>query len=135
MTEPEVWLWSRLKRLHAKGYHFRRQHPFKGYFLDFACIDRMVVVEVDGSQHNDGPQWEHDGVRDAVLKRAGNEVLRFPNSAIRTNIVGVMDTILQILEARPSRFGRSVPANAPREPDSPTLAASRPVPPLKRRDG
>lgn len=41
MTEPEVWLWARLKRLHADGYHFRRQRPFKGYYLDFVCIDRM----------------------------------------------------------------------------------------------
>jgi len=93
MTEPEVRLWARLKRLHDAGYHFRRQRPFRGYYLDFVCIDRKLVVEVDGAQHNGPRQAEHDGVRDAVLQKAGYTVLRFPNSAVRTNIDGVMRTI------------------------------------------
>ncbi|WP_366928830.1 DUF559 domain-containing protein [Phenylobacterium sp.] len=39
MTEPEIWLWRRLKQLHARGHHLRRQRPFQGYYLDFVCID------------------------------------------------------------------------------------------------
>jgi len=106
MTEPEVWLWARLKRLHAQGFHFRRQRPFHGYYLDFVCADRLLVVEVDGSQHSDPLQAEHDGVRDAVLKRAGYLVMRFPNSAIRTDINSVMDAIMLALEDRPSVRGK-----------------------------
>jgi very-short-patch-repair endonuclease len=102
MTEPEIWLWGRLKRLHARGYHFRRQRPFHGYYLDFVCIDRRVVVEVDGGRHNEPLQAEHDGVRDAVLTRAGYLVMRFPNSAVRMDIDGVMHAIVLALEARPS---------------------------------
>jgi very-short-patch-repair endonuclease len=102
MTQPEVWLWARLKRLHAEGHHFRRQRPFKGYYLDFVCIDRKVVVELDGGQHSEPRQAEHDGVRDAVLKKAGYLVLRFPNSAVRPNIDGVMHNIRLALEERPS---------------------------------
>jgi very-short-patch-repair endonuclease len=105
MTEPEVWLWGRLKRLHAQGFHFRRQRPFSGYYLDFVCADRLLVVEVDGGQHNDPLQAEHDGIRDAVLKRAGYLVMRFPNSAVRTDINSVMDAIILALEARPSVRG------------------------------
>jgi very-short-patch-repair endonuclease len=110
MTEPEIWLWARLKRLHAQGFHFRRQRPFERYYLDFVCIDRMLVVEVDGAHHNEPLQAEHDGVRDAVLRRAGYEVLRFPNSAIRMNIDGVMHTILAALEERPSARGEEGPS-------------------------
>lgn len=106
MTDPEVYLWARLKRLHSRGYHFRRQRPFKGYILDFVCIDRMLVVEVDGSHHNEPLQAEHDGIRDAVLKRAGYQVLRFSNSEVRYEIDRVMDVIVLALEARPSRFDR-----------------------------
>ncbi len=106
MTEPEIWLWGRLKRLHALGYHFRRQRPFKGYYLDFVCIDRLLVVEVDGGHHNDPIQAEHDGVRDAVLARAGFRVMRFWNSEIRTNIDGVMDAIVLALEERASVRGK-----------------------------
>jgi len=109
MTKPEVWLWGRLKRLHARGYHFRRQRPFLGYYLDFVCIDRMLVVEVDGGQHNEPLQAEHDGVRDAVLKRAGYQVMRISNSAVRTDIDGVMDSIVLALEARPTVSGGPSP--------------------------
>jgi very-short-patch-repair endonuclease len=105
MTEAEIWLWGRLKRLHALGYHFRRQRPFHGYYLDFVCIDRRLVVEVDGAQHNEPLQAEHDGVRDAVLRRAGYQVMRFSNSAVRTDIDGVMDAIVLALEARASVKG------------------------------
>jgi very-short-patch-repair endonuclease len=111
MTEPEVWLWARLKRLHARGFHFRRQRPFKGYYLDFVCIDRMLVVELDGGHHNEPLQAEHDGVRDAILTRAGYRVMRFSNTAVRTNIDGVMDTIVAALEARPSVYGRGRPSS------------------------
>jgi very-short-patch-repair endonuclease len=112
MTDPEIYLWARLKRLHAQGYHFRRQRPFKGYILDFVCIDRMLVVEVDGAHHNEPLQAEHDGIRDAVLKRAGYQVLRFPNAEVRYEIDRVMDVIVLALEARPSRFGRSASGEA-----------------------
>jgi very-short-patch-repair endonuclease len=111
MTKPEVWLWARLKRLHALGFHFRRQRPFEGYYLDFVCIDRMLVVEVDGAHYGEPPQAEHDGVRDAVLGRAGYQVLRFWNSAVLTDIDGVMDTIVLALEARPSTRGEEGPSS------------------------
>jgi len=109
MTEPEVWLWGRLKRLHARGFHFRRQRPFRGYYLDFVCIGRLLAVEVDGGHHNDPVQAEHDGVRDAVLARAGFKVMRFANSAIRTDIDAVMDQIVLALEARAPVRGKADP--------------------------
>ena len=110
MTEPEVWLWGRLKRLHEHGYHFRRQRPFEGYYLDFVCIDRMLVVELDGVHHTEPLQAEHDGVRDAVLRRAGFQVLRFANAQVRSDIDAVVDAIIQALQVRPSRFGKGDPS-------------------------
>lgn len=99
MTEPEVWLWGRLKRLHAQGYHFRRQRPFRDYVLDFVCFDRRLVVELDGGHHSQRAQAEHDGLRDAILTREGFRVMRFWNSEVRTNIDGVMHSIMEALES------------------------------------
>ena len=98
MTEPEVILWSRLKRLRAKGFHIRRQAPFRGYYLDFACFERRIVIEVDGGHHGDDPQAAHDAVRDRVLQREGFRVLRFWNGAVRQNLDGVMHSIMAALE-------------------------------------
>src|SRR5262245_38291277 len=86
MSEPEVILWSRLKQLRGRGFAFRRQFPFRGYFLDFACLSYRLVVEVDGSQHNEDLQAEHDAVRDRILERQGFRVLRFAAGDVRRNL-------------------------------------------------
>lgn len=96
----EVKLWSRLKKLRAEGYRFRRQAPFRGYYLDFVCFSRRLVIEVDGGQHGEDAGRAHDGVRDAVLRREGFFVLRFWNSAVRENIDGVMRGVREALGAR-----------------------------------
>ena len=98
MTQPEIFLWSRLKRLRAKGFHIRRQVPFRGYYLDFTCFERRIVIEVDGAHHGEGGQAAHDAVRDAVLQREGFRVLRFWNNAVRQNLDGVMASIEAALE-------------------------------------
>ena len=97
MTEPEVILWSGLKRLRAEGFHFRRQTPFRGYYLDFVCFARSLVIEVDGDSHTDVVQAAHDAIRDGVLRRQGFRVLRFWNGEVRENLDGVMHSILMAL--------------------------------------
>ena len=94
MTEPEVILWSRLRRLGADRFQFRRQVPFRGYYLDFVCFRRRLVIEIDGGQHAEPEQAAHDAVRDAVLAREGFQVLRFWNGEVRRNLTGVMHSIL-----------------------------------------
>ena len=102
MSEPEVMLWSRLKRLRERGFHIRRQAPFKGYFLDFVCYPRRVVVEVDGAQHTEDRQADHDLVRDAILGRHGFQVLRFTAGQVRRDLGWVVDQTIRTLEAVPS---------------------------------
>ena len=81
------------------GFHFRRQAPFRGYYLDFVCFSRRLVVEVDGGGHTEEVQAAHDAVRDAVLKRQGFKTLRVWNSDINTNLNGVMTDILAALQS------------------------------------
>ncbi|MFC3080242.1 endonuclease domain-containing protein [Phenylobacterium terrae] len=101
MSSHEVRLWSRLKRLRERGFHIRRQAPFRGYFLDFVCFSRRLVIEVDGSQHQDEVQADHDLVRDRILAREGFRTLRLTTGQINEDIGAVMDTIVFELEARP----------------------------------
>jgi very-short-patch-repair endonuclease len=103
-------LWSRLKQLRDKGHHLRRQAPFKGYYLDFVCFNRHLVVELDGAQHLESVQAEHDAVRDRVLTRAGFLTLRFRNAEVMNNVDGVVQRIVAALEQRfPTRPLRGHP--------------------------
>ena len=100
MTPPEARMWVNLKRLRAQGYHFRRQAPFRGYFLDFVCFERRLVIEVDGQHHLEDMQARHDARRDAVLTSEGFLTLRFDNASIRDHIGDVMDHVVRTIEAR-----------------------------------
>ncbi len=97
MSPPEILLWSRLKRLRAQGFHFRRQAPFRGYYLDFASFSRRLVVEIDGAQHAEDEAAAHDAVRDAVLRREGFVVRRFWAGTVMADVGGVMDAITDAL--------------------------------------
>ncbi|WP_447910669.1 endonuclease domain-containing protein [Brevundimonas bullata] len=109
LTPPEARLWVQLKLLRARGFHFRRQSPFRGYILDFVCFDRRLVVEVDGVTHTVEAQAAKDRVRDAVLVREGFTTLRFDNAAVRDELDGVMTAVLACLEALPTRSLRDHP--------------------------
>ncbi len=102
MTPPEARMWVNLKRLRTEGFHFRRQAPFKGYYLDFVCFRHRLVIEVDGQSHQMEEQIRHDRIRDAVLAREGFVTLRFDNAAIRDNIGDVMDFVVAKLKNSPT---------------------------------
>ena len=64
-AEETLWLYLRQKPL---GYKFRRQHPFGIYILDFFCYKLNLIIEVDGSVHNDPQVKANDEYRATILK-------------------------------------------------------------------
>jgi very-short-patch-repair endonuclease len=73
-TDAERPFWVRL-RGHQLGAQFRRQHPIGSYIVDFCCAERMLIVELDGGQHEE--QRERDEARAQWLAGQGFRVLRF----------------------------------------------------------
>ena len=103
MTPAEARLWTALRTLRSEGLHFRRQAPLRGYFLDFFCWSRGVVVEADGASHHDEDRARRDRVRDAVLSREGLLTLRFANVVIRDHLDAVIEQVRDACLARPTR--------------------------------
>ncbi len=91
MTDAERALWKALQGRQMAGYKFRRQHPFENYILDFVCLEKMLVIEVDGSQHVE--QAAYDEERTRQLTRAGFRVVRFWNNEVLTQIDAVKERI------------------------------------------
>lgn len=98
MTDAEKKLWHRL-RANQLGVKFRRQHPFENYVPDFVCIEKQLVIEVDGSEHIDA--IEHDDQRKKRLHAAGFHVLRFWNNEVLTETDGVLEGIMNALNPSP----------------------------------
>jgi primosomal protein N' (replication factor Y) len=93
-TDVEKRLWF-LIRNDQLGHKFRRQHPIPPYIVDFVCIEKKLIIELDGGQHTD--QQEKDRVRDTFLKKQGFTVLRFWNCDVIENEEGVLETIVNKL--------------------------------------
>jgi len=79
MTPQEVILWRLLHDGELRALHWRRQFPLGQYILDFVSHPARLVVEVDGAQHGEAEQVEHDRQRTAWLTAQGYQVLRFWN--------------------------------------------------------
>jgi len=92
-TPQEIILWSRLRGARIFDVKFRRQYGVGSYVVDFYCIERKVVVEIDGSQHFEVEALEYDKRRTDFLEQYGCRVLRFTNSDINTNLDGVLQII------------------------------------------
>ena len=98
-TPAELFLWEHL-RGDQLGVDFRRQHIISDYIADFACLDRMLIVEVDGAYHAERDQAEDDEVRTEHLEQLGFRVIRFNNEDVLYNLEGVLDKIKDELKAR-----------------------------------
>ena len=77
------------------GFRFRRQFPIGNFIVDFCCREQGLVVEVDGSQHQD--LAEADRKRSELIEARGYRVLRFWNSDVLLNTDGVLEEILSAL--------------------------------------
>jgi len=95
MTEAERLLWRALRDRQLAGFKFRRQHPVRPYVVDFVCIERKLVVEIDGGQH--AQQVAKDAVRTTVIQAKGYRVIRFWNNEVLENLEGVLQSILAAL--------------------------------------
>jgi very-short-patch-repair endonuclease len=98
-TIAEKQLWRELRLLRAQGYHFRRQHPIEEYIVDFACLTQMLIIEVDGIQHDTEDGRRNDAARDAKQKWLGFAVLRFTNGDVANTLDGVVLEVLAALGA------------------------------------
>lgn len=97
-TAAERKLWHRLRNLKASGRKFRRQAPIDHFIADFVFLSHRLVVEVDGATHSTDKEIAHDVHRQRYIESQGFMVLRFTNTDLVTNIDGVMDTIVGVLD-------------------------------------
>lgn len=74
------------------GLGFRRQFPIAGCIVDFACPEKELVVQVDGSQHADAN--EDDEARTKRLEQDGWTILRFWNDDVIRDIENVCQDIV-----------------------------------------
>jgi very-short-patch-repair endonuclease len=98
-TATEQLLWSKLRRRQIGGHKFRRQQVLGPYIVDFVCMEKKVVIELDGGQHSE--QLQYDQRRTGWLEQQGFLVLRFWDNQVFKEMEAVLRVIEATLESPP----------------------------------
>jgi very-short-patch-repair endonuclease len=99
-TIAEAMLWRALQRSQLDGRKFRRQHGIGPFVVDLYCPSERLVVELDGSAHDDPVRAAYDQERQTYIESLGLRVVRFSNDE-------VMQTPEFVLEGIRRRFRNS----------------------------
>jgi len=97
MTDAEKRIWYHVRDRRLGGFKFKRQWSLGPYVADFCCIERRLVVEIDGGQHSP----EKDARRTAELSAMGYRVVRYWNNDVLGNLDGVLMSLLAELQTHP----------------------------------
>ena len=100
-TNEEEIIWQ-LLRANKTGFHIRRQHIIGSYIVDFACLDKLVTIEIDGGYHNNPEIQQYDKERTRVLKENGFKEIRFTNEEVKRDASVVINKIIEELSKLPS---------------------------------
>jgi very-short-patch-repair endonuclease len=92
LTDAEKLLWRHLRDRQLDGCKFRRQHPIGKFIVDFVCVEKKLVIEVDGGQH--AKKVEADLQRSEYLRKKGYSTLRFWNNEVLHETESVLEAVL-----------------------------------------
>ena len=115
-TAAERALWSVLRNRRLGGVKFRRQHSIGPYVADFYCERARLVIELDGSVHDDPSRSAYDSRRQRAMLDVGIRTVRFSNREVLDQADVVAAAILAAASEGPS------PCPSPQGEGSPRLA-------------
>ena len=102
-TEAESKLWEEVRNRKIHGCKFRRQHPINEFIPDFVCLDKKLIVEIDGDYHSNEDQQKYDTLRAKWLVENDYRFIRFNNEQVLQQMPFVLSEIGKALlsEASP----------------------------------
>ncbi len=71
-------------------YEICRQHQILNYIVDFVCIEKRLVIEVDDKRHAEEDVSRADDKRTTDLRKLGYTVIRFWNIEVFSDVEAVM---------------------------------------------
>ena len=107
MTPEEKHLWYDF--LKFLPLTVKRQYVVGNYILDFFIPSTNIAIELDGSQHFETEAKEADRLRDLELAKVGIRVVRYRNTEITQNFVGVVSDIMKKMSSSSTAGGPPSP--------------------------
>ncbi|WP_347173273.1 leucine--tRNA ligase [Polaribacter uvawellassae] len=121
-TPAEAILWKSLKGKKLKT-KFRQQHLINDFIVDFVCLSKKLIIEVDGKIHD--YQLEKDEARTLELEqKSGFKVIRFKNEEVIGNIDAVLSKIDSELSNQAFLLSK-LEQNSSKETESTSLSSGK----------
>lgn len=95
-TRSEALMWEAL-RAKSLGVRFRRQWVAGPFIVDFVCLERQLIIEIDGPVH--ATQEEHDRERQGYLEALGYRFFRVTSSEVECDLASILNRLRLALEA------------------------------------
>ncbi|MGF2411155.1 MAG: DUF559 domain-containing protein, partial [Ferruginibacter sp.] len=111
-TVEEDIIWQEVRNRKIADCKFRRQHPIAGYIPDFVCLEKRLIVEIDGGYHNEADQIKFDTARESWLAEQGFTMIRFTNDEVNNALKTVLKNIEQALSTKES-ISEAAESNSP----------------------
>ncbi len=74
-------------------FKFKRQEIIGPYIVDFVCYEKRLVIELDGSQHNEAKNLARDTKRTLYLESQKFRLIRFWNHEVFKEKAAVLESI------------------------------------------
>jgi len=98
ISYPEKVFFNKINEIGwDKKYSIVREFSVFPFFIDFAFMNEMVAVEIDGSQHLLEERKKKDQIKDKVLNEQGWCVIRISENEIKKNIDETIEKLEVIL--------------------------------------
>jgi very-short-patch-repair endonuclease len=97
LTPQEQKIWGLLRKKRFQTLKFRRQEPIGPYIVDFLCVEKKLIIEIDGGQHNTPKQLIYDKERTLYFEGLGYQMLRFWNNEVNSDLEIVMEIIHKVV--------------------------------------
>ncbi len=102
-TDAENALWQMLRGKKLEWFKFRRQHIIGSFIADFVCLDKMLIIEVDGLIHQLPEHKISDIERTEWLNKEGFTVIRFTNEEVLADTEKTLEAISVKLHSLPDK--------------------------------
>ena len=91
MTQAELKLHAALIDPKHDLPPFYAQHVIFPFIVDFACLENLLIIEVDGVSHKSSK--DSDDVREKELTKLGFKIIRFTNGEILVDVNAVIQQV------------------------------------------
>ena len=102
-TESEDAVWQMLRNRQIRNLKWRRQQVIDGFIADFYCAELNVVLEIDGSVHDDEDVKDYDAYRTSVFESKGIRTFRLRNEDCdKQHLTELIEQIITCCSPHPS---------------------------------